>query len=569
MNGPRTRRRSDFHSLLTIAAILLGCWSAASAQSPLSSTSFAGGIFPVGFVQDPGLPNVQYVVQQGGQVLVVENGVLRAQNFLDLSGVIFLDLFPFALGQPLVPRVGEQGLLGLAFAPDYAVSGRFYVNFVNLSGDTVVARFLRSASDPLRADLGSRFDLRWVGEPGAYIDQPFTTSWCSSPPPWPCTHKGGHLAFGPDGHLYIATGDGGGSNDPLHNAQNPASLLGKMLRIDVNVPLSDPVGYRIPADNPSFPVSGVRPEIWAFGFRNPWRFSFDNLAGGTGALIIGDVGQAAFEEIDYEPTGAGGRNYGWRNFEGFNPNPDPAAATSAPLAYTPSTSPLYEYAREGRSAVIGGYIYRGQSLSSFYQGRYFFADFNGRIWSLGLNVAASGEAAVADVLEHAGLGRGPGGPVSAFGVDSDGELYVVYYFTVAVTVGRQVQLSPGRIVRITDVGRCDSVMPAPDWVCVNGGWVPPDHPLAVGAPSPPPTGCSSVILPAADWVCVNGGWVPPDHPLAGSAPRPPSLGCPSVMPAPDWVCVNGGWVPPDHPLAGSALTPVPALPPLRVGGGGS
>ena len=554
MNDLRTRRRNSFHSLLTIATIaasLLSCWSAASAQSPLSATLLVAGLrYPVGLVQDPGLPNVQYVVEQGGLVRVLENGVLRAQHFLDLTGAV-------------------QSAGGLAFAPDYAVSGRFYVTFVNLSGDTAVARFLRSATDPLRADLGSRFDLRWVGEPGAYIDQPEAISFSSG------------LAFGPDGHLYIGIGDGGGRNDPLHNAQNPASLLGKMLRIDVNVPLSDPVGYRIPSDNPSFPVSGVRPEIWAFGFRNPWRFSFDNQAGGTGALIIGDRGQAqsasAFEEIDYEPAGAGGRNYGWRNFEGFNPNPDPVAATSAPLAYSPSTSPLYEYVYEGRSAVTGGYVYRGQRLSSFYQGRYFFADFQGSIWSLGLIVSPSGEAVVADVLEHtAGIGRGAGGPVSAFGVDSDGELYVVYYSTYAPT---HFPASPGRIVRITDLGRCDSVMPAPDWVCVNGGWVPPNHPLAVSTPSPsplpptPPTGCSSV-MPAVDWVCVNGGWVPPDHPLAVGAPSPPlppptpPTGCSSVMPAVDWVCVNGGWVPPDHPLAGSALTPVPSLPLIRAGGGG-
>jgi glucose/arabinose dehydrogenase len=551
MNISRTRLQQKFHHLLTIAAILLGCWSAASAQSPLSSAPYVTDLTqPVGFVQDPGLPNVQYVVQQDGLVRVVENGVLRAQNFLDLSGVVL--------------NAGEQGLLGLAFAPDYPVSGRFYVNFVNLAGDTVVARFLRSAADPFQADAGSRFDLRWVGEPGAYIDQPAFPN-----------HKGGHIAFGPDGNLYIGMGDGGGGNDPFHNAQNPASLLGKMLRIDVDVPLSDPIGYQIPTGNPTFPVSGARPEIWAFGFRNPWQFSFDNpsaggtwdylSAGGTGALIIGDVGQGAFEEINYEPAGAGGRNYGWRNFEGFNPNPDPTAATSLPLAYSPSTAPLYEYAREGGSAVIGGYVYRGQSLDSFYQGRYFFADIiKGRIWSLGLNIAQNGEAAVVDILEHTdGIG---GGPVSAFGVDSNGELYVVYH-------------SPGRIVRIA--AACQSVMPAPDWVCVDGGWVPPDHPLAGGAPPPtppptPPTPSDCVsVQPAPDWVCVNGGWLPPDHPLAVGAPSPPPppptpppTGCSSVMPAAGWVCVNGGWVPPDHPLAGSALTPVPPLPPQRVGGGG-
>jgi glucose/arabinose dehydrogenase len=549
MNTTRTRPWQNFHCLVIAAGLLLSWSTFASAQSPLSSEVFVADLTqPVGFVQDPGLANVQYVVQQNGLVRVIENGVVRTQNFLDLSSVVL--------------NAGEQGLLGLALAPDYAATGRFYVNFVNLNGDTVVARFLRSSTDPFQADASSRFDLHWVGEPGAFIDQPAFPN-----------HKGGHIVFGPDGTLYIGMGDGGSRNDPSHNAQNPASLLGKMLRIDVDVPLTDPVGYRVPADNPAFLVSGVRPEIWAFGLRNPWQFSFDDpSAGGTGALIIGDVGQDAFEEIDYEPAGAGGRNYGWRNFEGVNPNPDPTAATGAPLAYSPPTSPVHEYARAGGSAVVGGSVYRGQSLGAFFQGRFFFADMvKSRIWSIGLDVAASGEATASDILEHTdGIGAGP---VSAFGTDSNGELYVVYY-------------SPGRIVRITGAGpgaaSCPTAAPASDWVCVNGGWVPPGHPLAGGgapttpppATPPPPASACATVAPASDWVCVNGGWLPPGHPLAGPGvpttpppttppPTTPSTGCTTAAPASDWVCVNGGWLPPGHPLAGpgAPTTPPPTTPP--------
>ncbi len=301
--------------------------------------------------------------------------------------------------------------------------------------------------------------------------------------------------------------------------------------------------------------------------------------GGTGALIIGDVGQAAFEEIDYEPAGGGGRNYGWRNFEGINPNPDPGAATSLPLAFTPPTPPIHQYARGGGSAVIGGYVYRGQSLDTFYRGRYFFADIiKNLIWSAGLSIGGNGEATVTDILEH--TGQIGGGPVSAFGTDSTGELYVVYY---SGRIARVQPAAPG-------TGGCTSIQPAPDWACVDGGWVPPGHPLFPGGtpPPPPPPGppappasCASV-RPAPDWACVDGGWVPPGHPLfpGGTSPTPPPppppppgppgppappsppSSCASVQPAPDWACVNGGWVPPGHPLfPGAAPPPSPPPPP--------
>ena len=355
---------------------------------------------PVAFVQDPTDRAVQFVVQQDGHVRVVRNGVVLPDDFLDLSREV-------AFG-------GERGLLGLAFAPD-ASSGRLFVNFTNGAGDTVVARFRRSAG-AVTVDPATRFDLRWGGAGGAAsIAQPFEN------------HNGGNLAFGSDGFLYIGMGDGGSGNDPGHRAQNPMELLGKMLRIDVNVADTHAIGYQIPASNPFAAGGGsvpARPEIWAFGLRNPWRFSFDDVSrGGTGALVIGDVGQDRFEEIDYEPRARGGRNYGWRNREGAHDN-----ITSPPPAYLPLTDPIFEYGRSEGQSVTGGIVYRGRALGSAYQGRYFFADFEqGRVWSLALAInAATGEATASNLTEHTGE-LGSIGNVSSFGIDADGELYLVSY----------------------------------------------------------------------------------------------------------------------------------------------
>ena len=287
------------------------------AQPPARTRVVASGLAsPVAFVQDPSNAAVQFVVEQGGRIRVVNDEVLGAADFLDLRGAI--------------PSGGERGLLGLAFAPDYATSRRFYVNFTNPAGNTVVARFKRSTADPLVADPSTRFDLRWGTSPSAsrFIAQPFAN------------HNGGNLAFGPDGYLYIGMGDGGSADDPQSRAQNPAEFLGKMLRIDVNVADTDAMGYAVPPSNPfvSSGPAGTLPEIWSFGMRNPWRFSFDSPArGGTGALIIGDVGQGAWEEIDYEPAGRGGRNYGWRIREGAHDH-----VTSPAAAFAPLTDPIHE-----------------------------------------------------------------------------------------------------------------------------------------------------------------------------------------------------------------------------------
>lgn len=382
---------------------------ASPVTAQLRATQVVSGLSaPVAFVQDPGDANVQYIVQQDGRIRVLQNGALQSTDFLNVSASI-------AFG-------GEQGLLGLAFPSDYAVSGRFFVDFTDKNGNIVVARFKRATTAPaLTADPASRFDLRW-STGLRVISHPFAN------------HNSATLMFGPDGYLYIGTGDGGSGNDPLGNAQNMSSLLGKMLRIDVSVPDNDPNGFVVPGTNPF--IAGGTPEIWDVGLRNPWRYSFDDPAhGGTGALVIGDVGQDAWEEIDYEPRGTGAVNYGWRNREGAHDN-----VTSLPPAFLPLTDPIFEYSHSVGHAIIGGYVYRGSALGAGMTGRYFFADYvNRRLWSLALTVNSStGLATASDLQEHT-ADLSPGA-VSSFGVDAAGELYFCDY-------------SSGRIFRITSVAQ--------------------------------------------------------------------------------------------------------------------
>jgi glucose/arabinose dehydrogenase len=387
----------------TAAATALAICSAIPASGQIRLRAFASGFArPVAFVQDPSDRSVQYVVEQGGRIRPVVNGVVQLPDFLDLTSQVASD--------------GERGLLGLAFAPDYATSGRCYVNFTNAVGNSVIARFRRSAA-PRVADAASRFDLRWNGASGpASIAQPFAN------------HNGGHLAFGPDGYLYVGLGDGGSANDPGNRAQTPSDLLGKMLRVDVNVPDADPIGYRIPAGNPFVGGGppGTRPEIWAFGLRNPWRYSFDHPAdGGTGALIIADVGQGGWEEIDYEPLARGGRNYGWSVREGAHDN-----VTSSVPAFTPLIDPTYEYSHAVGQSITGGFVYRARLLGPAFRGRYFFADFStGRVWSIAFTTNPTGEAMAGGLIEQTADLGGPSaiGNISSFGVDADGELHLVSY----------------------------------------------------------------------------------------------------------------------------------------------
>jgi glucose/arabinose dehydrogenase len=405
------------------AAGLLLIAGAVEARAELRTVVYASGFRnPVAFVQDPADARVQFVVEQGGRIRVVQNGIVLRPDFLDLSAVVLAG--------------GERGLLGLAFPPDAARSRRFFVNFTDAAGNTVIARFRRS-ENPLVADPASRFDLQW-GEGGPrFITQPFAN------------HNGGHLAFGPDGYLYIGLGDGGSGGDPGDYAQNPAELLGKMLRIDVDVDDANPRGYVVPGSNPfqGGGSAGFRPEIWALGLRNPWRYSFDDVSrGGSGALIVADVGQDAWEEIDYEPPDRGGRNYGWRNREGahdFN--------RAHPPALLPLIDPIYEYPHSLGESVTGGFVYRGSALGAAYRGRYFFADFiSGRVWSMALAIDEAGQGHAGEVVEHTSeLGAGATlDNISSFGVDSFAELYLVGY-----SRGVVLKLLPGTAGE-TSADRC-------------------------------------------------------------------------------------------------------------------
>lgn len=288
-------------------------------------------------------------------------------------------------------RVGsqgnEQGLLGLAFDPHYAQNGYLYVNYTDMNGNTVIARYtLRSAGNS--ADPGSEKII-------LQIQQPYQN------------HNGGMLAFGPDGYLYIGMGDGGSANDPQQNGQNTNTLLGKLLRIDV----TQGDVYTNPPDNP-FISGGGLPEVWAYGLRNPWRFSFDRQ---TGDLYIGDVGQNQIEEIDYLPAGSpGGVNFGWRLREGSQAHLDgiPAGAVL--------TDPIFEYPHAQGCSVTGGYVYRGQALPEFY-GIYLFADYcNGNVWGLLRSADGSWQSALLFQLQFT---------ISTFGLDSHGEIYLTDFGT--------------------------------------------------------------------------------------------------------------------------------------------
>jgi glucose/arabinose dehydrogenase len=399
--------------VLVSALVLL---SADAARAQLRAELVAEGFArPVTIVPDPLAPGTLIVLEQVGTARAVVNGVVQATPFLDLTSEVLHET--------------EQGLLGLAFSPD---GTRAFVHWVKRRnpdlgiGDVVVSRFSRSA-DPLVLDVGSRFDFVW---PGGLRLIPQPTG----------VHKGGNIVFGPDGYLYIGLGDGGaGGNAP--GAQSPEVLLGKMLRIDVNVPDTDPRGYRIPADNPfvdRVPVQAQH-EIWAFGYRNPWRFSFDDFgAGATGAMIVGDVGQDTLEEIDYEPAGRGGRNYGWYMREGSIPTPGVSPLREP--AYLPLTNPMVDYPRTIGRSVTGGFVYRGTTLASVYRGRYFVADFFGGVYSLGLATDAAGEGRVVDVMDHSAELGNPR-LITTFGRGLDGELYF------ATLIGGS-STPAGRIMRI-------------------------------------------------------------------------------------------------------------------------
>jgi glucose/arabinose dehydrogenase len=352
-----------------------------------------------------------FVTERAGTIRIIQSGVLLATPFLNIG----------ASGANRVRTIGaEEGLLGLAFAPGYGAShNRFYVFYVNTNSDLVIARYMTSA-DPNIANVNSEQIILTINHPGQQ------------------NHNGGQLQFGSDGYLYIGVGDGGGGGDAPNNAQNPAQLLGKLLRINVEVPVTTtlsqipgapfigifeylfpfialnpqpptpPITYTIPATNPYTQTLGYRGEIWSLGLRNPWRFSFDRA---TNDLYIGDVGQNLWEEINFQSAGVGGANYGWRILEAthcYNPSSGcvPPANYSAPVA---------EYSHSFGCSVTGGYVYRG-ALSAL-QGIYFYGDYcSGRIWGL----QNSGGWQTQQLAQ-------PAINISTFGEDQAGNLFVASY----------------------------------------------------------------------------------------------------------------------------------------------
>lgn len=372
---------------------------AATLQQPESTQTGAGTPAPVvntgsytltlhpvaaGFSNAVGLATADdgsdrlYVIEQPGRVWIVQSGQRSDSPFLDIVPLVLSD-------------ASERGLLGLAFHPDYRTNRRFIVDYTRVpDGATVIAEYIANADGKTASSTSGKTLL--------VIPQP---EW---------NHDGGQLQFGPDGYLYIGMGDGGGGGDqhgPIGNGQNLNALLGKILRIDVSVP-----GAYTPAKgNPFIGKSNAQPEIWAYGLRNPWRFSFDRA---NGDLYIGDVGQDLYEEIDYQPARSiGGENYGWRIMEGLHCY-QPAEGCNQ----TGLTLPVAEYDHSSGCAVIGGYVYRGERFP-WLQGVYFYADYcSGTVWAL--QRQGDGTWHDSKVLEtHL--------PITSFGQDARGELYAVEF----------------------------------------------------------------------------------------------------------------------------------------------
>jgi glucose/arabinose dehydrogenase len=325
-----------------------------------------------------------FVVEKGGTIRILVNGSVQPEPFLDITSKV-------------LSSSSEQGLLGLAFHPQYANNHRFFVGYTASNGDDSIAEY-RLSSDPNRADPASGRVLLAILDPAP-------------------NHNGGNLMFGPDGYLYAGFGDGGGGNDQFKNGQNLDALLGKLLRLDVNN--GDP--YGIPAGNPFAGRQGVRPEIWAYGLRNPWRYSFDSA---TGDLYIADVGQDRYEEVDVQPASSqGGENYGWNIMEGLHCLRGDSCDQSGLVL------PVAEYDHTQGCSITGGFIYRGRQFPML-NGAYLYGDYCcGRIWSL--DQQADGSWRQTELL-HTKLG------ISSFGQDEAGELYVadingggIYHLTAA------------------------------------------------------------------------------------------------------------------------------------------
>ena len=356
----------------TLIMLLFAIFLIANAQQFKLEKFSAGYSRPVG-LENCG-DNRLFIVEEEGKIFICDSaGNRNARPYLDITDRVLFN--------------GAQGLLGLAFDPNYASNGFFYVNYINKSGNTQISRFKAKTSNP---NLANKNTEKFILE----IDQPFTN------------HNGGCTRFGADGYLYIGMGDGGNFGDPNNNAQNPMSLLGKMLRIDVH----NSNTYTIPADNPFVDSLNYRHEIWALGLRNPWRWSFDAL---TADMYIGDVGQALWEEVDFQSVNDGGNNYGWRCYEAKHVY-DTVGCKADKKYYFP----VYEYPHSdttGDCSVTGGFVYRGSKYPSLY-GKYVFTDYCSGLFRLLYSKNAKWkEETVYD---------GDNGSYSSFGEDVNHELYV-------------------------------------------------------------------------------------------------------------------------------------------------
>jgi glucose/arabinose dehydrogenase len=364
-------------SLLWIAAIVACSSDSGTGPSPLPGDftiqliEVASGLSSPLYLTSPANDSRLFVVEQAGRIRIIKNGQVLAQPFLDIVS--------------RVSSGGERGLLSVAFHPSYAANGFFYVNFTDLAGNTRVERF-KVSSNP---DVGDASSSKLI----LGVTQPFAN------------HNGGLNLFGPDGMLYIGLGDGGSGGDPQGNGQRTNTLLGKILRIDVDN--GDP--YSIPSGNPFANQSGARPEIWAFGLRNPWRFSFDRTAG---LLFVADVGQGSLEEIDVVPTTRAGVNYGWNIMEGSSCFGSGSCSTAG------LEPPVIEYNHSGGAcSVTGGYAYRGSAIPEL-AGHYFYSDYcAGFLRSFLYSNGAATDQRTWDV--------GTIGSVTSFGEDAAGEMYIV------------------------------------------------------------------------------------------------------------------------------------------------
>ena len=385
----RTHPQRPLRALSALSVALLLAAAPAAAQRPLDSELVVSGLnAPVQTLAAPGDDASRlFVITQFGRIRIIEDDVLLPTIFLDVNSKLIFS--------------GERGLLGMAFHPDYENNGHFYINYTdNTGGDTVIERYTRDPLDPDLADPNSALKL-------LEVDQPFSN------------HNCGWMEFGPDGYLYIGMGDGGSGGDPLNSGQRGDTLLGKILRIDVDNPAPG-LNYGIPPTNPFVNDPNFRDEIWAYGLRNPWRNAFDPA---TGDLWIADVGQSDWEEVNFEPADSGGgRNYGWRIMEGAHcHNP------SSGCNQTGLVKPVHEYHhRVGQffvhCSITGGRIYRGRSMATMH-GRYFLADYCSKsVWSFRYQ-----DPLLFDFEDHSADLAPPVGSldrIRSFGVDADGELYI-------------------------------------------------------------------------------------------------------------------------------------------------